>query len=320
MKRRIEAFLHDGGDLRATALDLYAWQRENVPAYGRFAAGAQPAALHEIPSVPVSLFKDIVFRTAAEPTAVFRTSGTTSGRRGVHAMPDPEVYELSAELWFRTLLPDCPTDNTLSLVTDPQAHPDSSLGHMVALFAPLARWCFFAGQGVDTEAAWAILAENDAPLFLPTTAFALAELLEAPGTARLPTGSVLMITGGFKGRSHTLDHEQLIREALRRLGGRVRVVGEYGMTELSSQLWDLGDGFLPPPWLHVYTVDPLTGAPVRGPGLLRFVDLANWGSCLAIETEDIGVVREGRVHLHGRLEGAGARGCSLTVEESWGRS
>jgi hypothetical protein len=88
------------------------------------------------------------------------------------------------------------------------------------------------------------------------------------------------------------------------------------MTELSSQLWDIGDGFIAPPWLHIYTVSPSTGEPCSGVGLLRFVDLANYGSCIAIETLDLGVVEGNKVTLMGRLPGAKIRGCSLTAEEA----
>jgi hypothetical protein len=67
--------------------------------------------------------------------------------------------------------------------------------------------------------------------------------------------------------------------------------------------------------MRVYTVDPMTGEPVAGEGLLRFVDLANVDSVLAIETMDVGVVDGPWVELRGRLAGAEARGCSLRAEE-----
>jgi hypothetical protein len=97
-------------------------------------------------------------------------------------------------------------------------------------------------------------------------------------------------------------------------GPEIQWVREYGMCELSSQLWDTGEGYRAPPWLHVYTVDPISGAPCEGPGLLTFVDLANWGSCLAVETQDVGEVLGEEVVLHGRLPSAPARGCSLVLE------
>ena len=99
------------------------------------------------------------------------------------------------------------------------------------------------------------------------------------------------------------------------------LVTEYGMTELSSQLWGTPDKpYRPPPWLRVVAVDPASATPLPPgtSGQLRFVDLCNLDGTLAIETMDAGTVQaDGRVLLHGRLEGAVARGCSLTVEDVW---
>ena len=153
---------------------------------------------------------------------------------------------------------------------------------------------------------------------LAATAFALADWLD--GTVRRPPPrSQLMVTGGFKGRVHKLDGDQLLSIAAERLG--VRVITEYGMTELSSQLWGRAGGpFKPPPWLRPTAVDPVTGAPVpRGKaGQLRFLDLCNVDSAVHIETLDQGIVHDdGAVTLFGRLPGAPARGCSLTVEDAW---
>ena len=133
---------------------------------------------------------------------------------------------------------------------------------------------------------------------------------------------MVMVTGGFKGRVHRLEGADLYR-ATHRVLRPSRIVTEYGMTELSSQLWGTpAVSYLPPPWMRVYAVDPVSGIPL-GPeeaGQLRFVDLCNLDATLAIETMDEGVVHgDGSVSLRGRLPGSPARGCSLTVEEAWGR-
>jgi hypothetical protein len=65
----------------------------------------------------------------------------------------------------------------------------------------------------------------------------------------------------------------------------------------------------------VRAVDPWTGEPAD-PGILRFYDLANVDTVLAVETADVGrVLPSGEVELLGRLPGAEPRGCSLTIEE-----
>jgi hypothetical protein len=213
-------------------------------------ADADPKTFAELPAAPVGLFRDLRFCVSASSGAIFRTSGTTSGQRGAHHLPDTEAVELAARLHFDAMLPGCPTADTISLVTDANEHPDSSLGHMIRQLAPGARGFFKPGVGVDTDGAWAALRGASAPVFVPTTAFALAELLERPGEARLPSGSVVMVTGGFKGRRTQLDEAGLWAEARRRLGPDARLVGEYGMTELSSQLWDVGEGLRPAALAH----------------------------------------------------------------------
>lgn len=305
-------------DWEALALRLCAFQQAQIPPYAAFAGGARPGRWEDIPAVPVSLFRELRFCVSPTPAAVFRTSGTTGARRGEHALPDLDALDLASRLWFDHLLPGAAALPAVSLVPDPTRAPDSSLGHMIGQFFPGAQPCFDVQTGVDAGAAWEALRTATGPVFVASTAYALAQLLDGPGGHPLAVGSVVMITGGFKGRVSHLDEGALRREARSRLGPDARLVGEYGMTELSSQLWDVGDGYRAPPWLHVYAADPVQGTPLPEgqQGVLRFVDLASWGSCLAVETEDLGVVQAGRVHLHGRLREAAARGCSLTAEEA----
>jgi hypothetical protein len=50
-------------------------------------------------------------------------------------------------------------------------------------------------------------------------------------------------------------------------------------------------------------------------GLARFIDLGNVDSAVAIVTQDLIRVCDGRVELQGRAPGAPARGCSLAIED-----
>jgi hypothetical protein len=96
-----------------------------------------------------------------------------------------------------------------------------------------------------------------------------------------------------------------------------QVIGEYGMTELSSQLYEAAAGvYVAPAWLRVTPVDPVTLRPVRDgePGLARFVDLANVDSAVAVVTEDVIRRRGAGIELLGRAAGAPERGCSLAME------
>jgi acyl-CoA synthetase (AMP-forming)/AMP-acid ligase II len=306
----------------ALALELHAWQRRHAPVVAALSDAVPPAAVTDIPAVPVGLFKeaDVGSVPAHEAGVVFRTSGTTGETRGVVRLRDTALYDLGARDHVRRCVPDLPTQ-VVSLCSHA---PDSSLGHMVADFGGGAHMALFdTARGVSPEA-WAFLAEVRGPIFLATTAFALDALLAMDGAASLDARSVVMVTGGFKGRAVRLDAPGLYRALPARLGSP-RVVGEYGMTELSSQLWTapvacgaVPGPFLAPPWMAVHAVDPATGAPVDGEGLLTFTDLCNVDTAVRIETLDLGTVEHAGdrawVHLRGRMQGGEARGCSLAAE------
>ena len=319
MKANIEAFLNRGGDFDAMALQLYRWQRENNPEYDRFCGDVDVHHWVQIPAVPTTLFRDLHFTCfpAQNANHIFRTSGTTAGRRGAIHLMDTDVHDLSARLHAERCLGPLPKRGVSFVPTA----MDSSLGHMCAHFVPGMPNFFSAEGGVNARGGWEQLqamAQKGSPMFVPGTAFAFADLLaECVEPVVLPAGSIVMVTGGFKGRQRTVPASVLHAQLATRMPG-AQIVGEYGMSELASQLWSIpaGAGFLPPPWMKVLAVDPWSGA-VTDRGLLRFFDLANHQTVLAIETQDVGVVAsDGRVHLEGRLPGAIPRGCSLTVEEA----
>ena len=160
------------------------------------------------------------------------------------------------------------------------------------------------------------------------TAFALAEWLKALERQdlhfRLPPGSTIFETGGFKGKTAELTREDLLARIRTWLGVPPEfVVREYGMTELTSQCYTRvlfggdPDLFVAPHWVRVRVLDPetLEEAPAGTPGLVAVFDLANLGSAVHLLTEDLGVADGEGFRLVGRAAGAELRGCSLVVEE-----
>ena len=289
---------------------LLRWQHAHIPGMTRFLGPTDLETEPTLRPVPVPLFSRFEF-CAGRPTVRFRTSGTTTGVRGIHSLPDAEAYELSIRAGVDRLPLTLPVENTLSLCPHASEFPDSSLGHMIQTLAPQAIPGFSKLEGVDLQRCWSILTRTQQALFLPATALALASLLESGNRCELPNGSVVMITGGYKGQRRNIPEAELHQATQAQLGPRIHIIREYGMTELSSQLWDCGEGYIAPPWLRVFTQH--TNA--EGIGQLCFVDLANWGSCMAIETHDLGRVQGNHVELFGRIPGMQARGCSLVAEE-----
>lgn len=315
------------GAWEARLLRLWAHQASLSPALAALAEGVEPRGARDLPCVPVSLFKELrwsVLPPGATPV-VFHTSGTTGQRRGAHHLLDAAVYDLGSARHARAMLGEWPP-RTFSLC--PPGGGDSSLGHMVDHLSGkiVHHW----REDRLLPGAWAALGAlaAEGPLWLAATAFALDRLLQEPGRVELGPDSRVMVTGGFKGRVVRLDAASLYEALPARLGAP-RVVAEYGMTELSSQLWSelvpagaLPGAFRAPPWLYTYAADPATGTPLPDgeEGVLRFLDLANVDSVVGIETMDLGRVLPApdgdRVELRGRLEGAEARGCSLRAEEA----
>jgi hypothetical protein len=343
----------------ALALDIARFQAAHVPAIARLAHARHAHFTHArdaaaIPAVPCDVFR--LTRVAVHPracdVALFRTSGTSQGARGEHPLRTTETYELAALSWGRRFLwPDRADLRAFVLAPSIAEQPDSSLGFMLDRFAhALARppaFLVHVGPGgdavidLDTLArdAAAARAERVAVMVLATS-FALVHLLDGMGgrDLRLPEGSRVMQTGGFKGKAREIEPAVLRARVARAFGvPEALVVGEYGMTELSSQLYEgtlaaaLGTAagpapghgvYVPPPWVRVSAVDPASLDPVPSgkAGIARIVDLANVDSAVAIQTADRVRVVDGQVELHGRLPGAPPRGCSLAIDEMLGRA
>jgi hypothetical protein len=330
------------------ALRIFAHQlRFNEP-YARYCAtfgvtpDRLPASWHDIPPVPSAAFKEAVLTTfdPAGATLIFETSGTTAATTGRHYMESAALYDAALTAGFeRFMLPDHARLRYLNLVPNPARHPHSSLGYMMGRVSERrgdgATGWYLEGETLNVEAFAGDIEsaiEHDRPVCIATTAFALVHLLDTLSDRRyyaLPTGSRVMETGGFKGRSRVVERDDLYGRTAERFGlARAAIVAEYGMTELTSQYYDdvlvqaryddpgLVRYKLAPPWLRarVVGVDGRT-LPDGTVGALVHVDLANRSSCVAILTEDLGVQLDEGLVLIGREHGAALRGCSLAAED-----
>jgi hypothetical protein len=332
-------------EFNAAALRIFAWQyARNVP-YARFCDRRERTPREvthwtEIPAVPTAAFRevDLVAGSAADADAVFRTSGTTGGadRRGVHYVLDVSIYHFSLIPNFAAcVLPDGAELTMLSLVPSSSELPDSSLSHMVGVVLERlggtgSGWYASATHGIDDARLAGALhdAQRDGrPVCVLGTSFAFVHLLDRMAERGerhdLPTGSRLMDTGGYKGRSREVEVTDLRRLYQELLGiPASHCVNEYGMTEMCSQFYDsvLRDGGerrkVVPPWVRTRIVDPGTLQPLSDgeTSLLQHFDLANAGSVCAIQTEDQGVRVEGGFQLLGRAPGATPRGCSIAMD------
>ncbi|HEY7473338.1 MAG TPA: hypothetical protein VIE68_13445 [Gemmatimonadota bacterium] len=332
------------------ARDVFAHQFRFNPVYRQFcllqgvSAPADVDDWRRIPFVPTGAFK--VGRWATFPEdrerVAFRTSGTTGPAPGVHRFETLALYNAaivsSARRW---LVPDRDRIRCLFLSPEPREAPGSSLVHMFAVFrealgAPGTMFLRAGGESAHgasvLTAAIERMTRDDGPLLIAGAALAFHHALAGIEADRtLPTGSRVMVTGGFKGRRVSIDAESLAETIERRLGvARDFQSSEYGMTELSTQYYDArlrralgadgsepGPGFVVPPWARVRIIEPTDGQEVGDgvEGAIVHYDLANRGSAIALQTSDLGA-RTGpsAFELRGREPGAEARGCSLAAD------
>lgn len=335
------------------ALEIAEFQRAFSPGFARLCASrrGESGSVDHIPGVPCDAFRlaRVAVHPAHEDQLRFYTSGTTSGARGMHAMRVADTYHELALAFGRTaLLSGGKPPHVVALAPLLDDPPSSSLGHMMARFMvdfegrgafearTPERW-LIDDRGVDLtglEQAAARASERGQSLLVLATSFALVGLLDAlEGRALpLPEGAVVMQTGGFKGKTREIAPAELRAAVARTFAiGEAQIVSEYGMTELTSQMYEAtlpGSAlqrerhgtpgvYAEPPWLRVVPVDPTTLEPVPSGevGIARIVDLGNVDSAVAIQTQDRVRRVEGGIVLLGRAAGAPPRGCSLAIEE-----
>ncbi len=176
---------------------------------------------------------------------------------------------------------------------------------------------FYLDDIVGLQAAVAKTRDAGGKVLLWGVTFALLELASTRATSLvLPTGSLIMETGGMKGHGPELTRAQV--HGVLAKAFRVPVYSEYGMTELSSQAYlTTGLHFRPAATLRAVArdlTDPNALLAAGAQGALNLVDLANVHTCSFLQTEDLGrVYADGTFDVLGRVDRSVARGCNLLV-------
>jgi len=330
-------------DFNALALKVFAHQFEHNLPFQRFCRGRgkTPRMVknwRDIPAVPINAFKDLTL-SCVPPEAcqrTFMTSGTTRGDiKGKHHHPDLAVYDASMLRNFAAqVMQGTPRLRMGILFPDETLMPNSSLAHYLALAmhnfgTPESRY-ELDDKGLRVEALCQTLKEVQAsgePFMLLGASYSFVHLmdaLQAQGqTFKLPKGSRLLDTGGFKGQSRELPVDLFYEQLSNTFGiGRENCQNMYGMTELSTQFYDAGNTTVPsvkrgPHWIRSRLLDPLTGLEVAAGerGILAHTDLANYNSVVTILTEDVGLAAGDGFLLLGRAQGSQAKGCSVAVDD-----
>jgi phenylacetate-coenzyme A ligase PaaK-like adenylate-forming protein len=310
------------GDFETVALDVWRFQYDGNPLYKSFcdALSISPGkikALHDIPFLPITMFRDHEVKTGEwNPVTVFKSSGTTGTRPGQHYIRDLHWYHRMAKKCFSAFYRSPEQYRWLALLPSYLERPDSSLVDMVQYFMQLnsaPENNFYSNPDQTLMHKLERLAEANIPTILIGVSFALLDLVEFNN---FPTWNELLVieTGGMKGRREEITRIEL-HERLKRNHPTLRIASEYGMTELMSQAYSDHQVFTSGPTMKIFIrdiSDPLKIMGAGQRGVINVIDLANLDTCAFIATDDIGLGHEdGSFEVLGRLDQSDIRGCNL---------
>jgi hypothetical protein len=324
--RRLPTLNED--EFEAAALALFRHQAAHCPPYAEYLAqlGRNPAAmvrLADIPFLPIEFFKTHEVRTDPagwESQELFLSSGTTLQQRSRHLVRDPALYRENAARIFEQSYGPLSGWTFLALLPSYLEQGNSSLVAMVDYFAQQSgqeQPAFFLHDHAALRAALAAAKQQPGRrVMLVGVSYALLDFAAEAGPAPELQGLTVLETGGMKGRRREMIREELHAE-LQQAFGPAGIHSEYGMTELLSQAYSLGDGrFYCPPPLRVLLRDPSDPFSMgnRRDGAINVIDLANIDSCAFIETKDLARMhQDGGFEVLGRMDNSDVRGCNQLV-------
>lgn len=275
--------------------------------------------IEDIPFLPIQFFKshDILSSSDAIQTT-FTSSGTTGMSTSKHHVTDLEFYEESYRLGFRQFYGNIEDYVILALLPSYLEREGSSLIYMVDDLIQLsnnAESGFYLNNYDDLIKKLVRLDNEGQNIILIGVTYALLDLVEKQKFNLKNT--IIMETGGMKGRRKEIIREEL-HEILCDGFGVSEIHSEYGMTELLSQAYSLGNGvFECPSWMQILVRDPedaLTYVKEGKTGGINVIDLANINSCSFIATQDLGkITGNNSFEVLGRFDNSDIRGCNLMV-------
>ena len=306
------------------ALKVFRFQYDNNIVYREFcnhlhSTKDRVKTLSQIPFMPIQFFKSHELVSNTDPIQqTFTSSGTTGIITSKHLVTDLSLYEASYRKGFAQFYGNIEDYTILALLPSYLEREGSSLVYMVKDLIQLSRQPesgFYLNQ-YDALAEKLIaldLAERNVLLIGVT--YALLDLIENRKFNLRNT--IVMETGGMKGKRKEIIREELHQQLCAGFGVPT-IHSEYGMTELLSQAYSLGNGiFECPSWMQVFIRDPedaLSYLENGKTGGVNIIDLANVNSCAFIATQDLGKkYPNGTFEVLGRFDNADIRGCNLMV-------
>lgn len=312
-------------------LKVFRYQYENNPVYQSFCNHLKKTPLQvkrilDIPFLPIQFFKSHTVLSSKEPVQhVFTSSGTTGMQTSKHLVTDVSWYEMSYRLGFSNFYGNIEDYCVLALLPSYLEREGSSLIYMVKDLIESSNHeasdFYLNDYNALLQKIKALHKERQNVILIGVT-YALLDLIEYATLHSFPLREIgksliVMETGGMKGKRKELIREELHQKLCEGFGVHA-IHSEYGMTELLSQAYSLGNGiFECPLWMDVLirdTEDALSYEGYGKTGGINVIDLANLNSCSFIATQDLGKKHSNQTfEVLGRFDNSDIRGCNLLI-------
>ena len=306
------------------ALKTFRYQYENNLVYQEFCdllhTNVQKVkTLQQIPFLPIQFFKShTVVSNNEAPQAIFTSSGTTGMTTSQHLVTDVSLYEESYRRGFSQFYGNIENYVVLALLPSYLEREGSSLIYMVEDLIQLSNQPesgFYLNNHDELIEKLIELDSQGQNVILIGVTYALLDLIEKRKFQLQNT--IIMETGGMKGKRKEMIREELHQQLCAGFGV-ASIHSEYGMTELLSQAYSLGEGiFECPSWMQILirdTEDALSYITNGKTGGINVIDLANRNSCAFIATQDLGKKNPNNsFEVLGRFDHSDIRGCNLMV-------
>ena len=306
------------------AMKVFRFQYDNNQVYREFCEllkveKSTVKSIKEIPFLPIQFFKTHSVISGNDTIKeTFTSSGTTGVITSKHLVTDTILYEESYTKAFSQFYGNIEDYVVLALLPSYLDREGSSLIYMVKDLIELSKSTdsgFYLHNNNELISKIIRLEASGKNILLIGVTYALLDVLELQNFKLKNT--IIMETGGMKGKRKEIIREEL-HEILCNGFGVTSIHSEYGMTELLSQAYSLGNGiFECPNWMQIYirdTEDALHYIENEKTGGINVIDLANINSCSFIATQDLGKKYDNNsFEVLGRFDNSDIRGCNLMV-------
>lgn len=312
-------------EFNALSVEIFHFQYENNSVYQKFVDFLETDIegikhYSQIPFLPIELFKKHKILADGFPAeVVFSSSGTTGQQNSLHFVAKMDLYERSFSKGFGRAFGKTSDYIILSLLPSYLEQGNSSLVFMADKLMEMTghpESNFYLHDYKKLSFLLEKLKNENRKVILLGVTYALLDLAEQYPV--IFPDMLLVETGGMKGRRQEMIREEL-HEKLKKSFGVKKIYSEYGMTELLSQAWSVGEGiFKTPPWMKILIRDmndPFSLLPEDRSGGINVIDFANLYSCSFIATSDLGKhFSKNTFSVIGRFDHSDVRGCNLMVE------